>query len=189
MYNDPQQPQQQPQQLPPRKKRGPFFWIVLIGGIIIAFGLCRSIIQASSTATPVTQATATTQPVQPTDTPVPTATQGSPAPTDTPVPTPAPLKWTTTHTYTGNGSKTTGTFSVPDTWTITWTCDAANNYGVDGALSVAIYDSQNNPIDDLLETCKSGITSKGVSEEHQGGDVYLKIDGSIPWTVQVQELK
>jgi len=103
-------------------------------------------------------------------------------PASTPPPQAAPA-----HTYSGDGSKTTETFSVSDTWTITWTCDATNNYGVDGAMYVAIYDSQNNLIDLLSETCTSGATSKGVSQEHQGGDVYLKIDGSVPWTIKVTE--
>ena len=125
----------------------------------------------SSQATQSTASSPTTQ-----------ATQAQASPT-------APPKWTTTHTFSGNGSKTTETFSVSDTWTIIWTCDATNNYGVDGELSVIVYDSQNNLLDNPLETCKSGVTSKGTSQEHQGGQVYLKIDGSVPWTITVQELQ
>jgi hypothetical protein len=113
----------------------------------------------------------------------PQAQSSTPPPVSTPQAPAAPA-----YTYSGNGSKTTETFSVSDTWTITWTCDATNNYGVDGAMYVAIYDSQNNLIDLLSETCTSGVTSKGVSQEHQGGDVYLKIDGSVPWTLKVTEV-
>jgi len=131
-----------------------------------------------------------------------------PSPTLTPTPTQAPAPSATVagacgsncgvastpqppaapaHTYSGDGSKTTETFSVSDIWTIAWTCDATNNYGVEGVLVVGVYDSQGNLIDDLSETCKAGITSKGTSQEHQGGDVYLKIDGSVPWTIQIQD--
>lgn len=136
----------------------------LLVGTLLACGESSRTTQSTATA-PTTQ-----------------ATQAQAKPT-------APPKWTTTHTFSGNGSKTTETFSVADTWTIIWTCDATNNYGVDGELSVIVYDSQNNLLDNPLETCKAGVTSKGTSQEHQGGQVYLKIDGSVPWTITIQELR
>ncbi len=83
-YYPPQQPLYQtgglppsPPPQPPKKKRGPLFWILVIGGIVIVVGLCQSMVKSasqSSTVTTPTQDTsqATTQPVQPTDTPVQT---------------------------------------------------------------------------------------------------------------------
>ena len=141
-----------------------------------------------------TQATIPTP--TPTDTPTPDANAGGAAPSatvagacgskcgtaSTPLAQASPIP-----AYSGDGSKTTEVFSVSDTWTITWTCDATNNYGVDGELSVIVYDSQNNLLDNLLETCTANMTSKGSSQEHQGGDIYLKIDGSVPWTIQIQD--
>ncbi|SRR5579875_770453 len=107
----------------------------------------------------------------------------------TPTPTKA-LKWTTTQTFSGNGTQKTAIFTVPGDWKIAWSCTSAvDGTGIDGELNIGIFDNQNNPVDDLLETCKYGKTTSGVSEEHQGGQVYLSIDGSVPWKVQIQELK
>ena len=162
--------------------------------LILVLAACGSTTQAT-TATPTATATihvgtvknsdgsiTVTHPDGSTSTYWPTST---PTQVPTPMPTQAPASLT--HTYSGDGSKTTETFSLSDTWTITWTCDATNNYGVNGELSVIVYDSQNNLLYNLLETCTSGVTSKGTSQEHQGGDIYLKIDGSVPWTIQIQD--
>ncbi len=183
-----------------RKGFSPCYVGALFAFLILILAACGSATTTASSTTPATATPGSTPTVHvgtvtnPDGSITVTHADGStttywPTPTPTQVPTPVPTQApaSPTHTYSGNGSKTTETFSVSDTWTITWTCDATNNYGVDGELSVIVYDSQNNLIDNLLETCKSGVISKGVSEEHQGGDVYLKIDGSVPWTIQIQD--
>src|SRR6266446_1257619 len=79
-----------------------------------------------------------------------TGTSGSPsstqaatsAPTSTPTATPTPhvQKWTTVQTFSGNGSKKTKIFSVPDDWKMVYTC-AGGSYGA--FLSATVYDNNN----------------------------------------------
>ncbi len=103
-------------------------------------------------------------------------------------------KWTTTHTWNGNGSKKTEIFTVPGDWKILFICTYQNIGGVtgDGALAVNVYGSDGSIIDPgaINATCKNGIAkTTGETEEHQGGQVYLDVNGTGDWTVQVQELK
>ena len=60
------------------KKRGPLFWLLVVGGVFIAIGLCKGAIQSASSTNTATTTQATTeiteQSVQRTDTPIPTAT-------------------------------------------------------------------------------------------------------------------
>ena len=190
MNNGPQQPEQ-----PPRKKRGPLFWILIIVGIIVALIIGGNAINAATT-TPVTQATATATPdMAGTNVANSEATQNASTPyPSTPVntgytPPPAP-KWTTTHTFSGNGSKKTAIFSVPDDWKIVYTC-THQEMDVEGVLGVVVYTSDNTIVDVAVNaTCKPDVNlTKGETEEHQGGDIYLSIDGTGDWIVAIQELK
>lgn len=110
----------------------------------------------------------------------------------TPTPTKA-LTWKTTHTFTGNGTQKTAIFTAPDDWKINYTCTFQNIGGVtaDGALVVTVYGSDNSVLDLAVNaTCKNGTAkTTGSTEEHQGGQVYLSVDGTGDWTIQVQELK
>ena len=121
---------------------------------------------------------------------------GSPtqAPTSapTPTPTPKPTKWTTVQTFSGNGSKKTAFFTVPDDYKILWSCKEINldGYISEGNLNVTVYGTGNSYIDNLYETCKVGSkATTGETEEHQGGSIYLDIIGSSDWSIQVQVLK
>ncbi len=195
MNNDPQQPEQ-----PPRKKRGPLFWTVLIVGSIVLLIIGGNAMNAmntsatQATSTPVTQATATPD-MAGTNVANSEATQNAATPyPSTPVnagytPPPAP-KWTTTHTFSGNGSKKTAIFSVPDDWKIVYTC-THQEMGVEGVLGVVVYTSDNTIVDVAVNaTCKPDVDlTKGETEEHQGGDIYLSIDGTGDWTVAIQEMK
>lgn len=124
-------------------------------------------------------------------TPVPTATIDTSIPTSTPAPTQTPARWRTTHTYSGNGDKQTGVITVPDDWKIVWTCDARNNYGVQGFIGISVYNSDGTAsyAGDVSGNCAANKVTTDSSEEHQAGDVYLKIYAGIPWTIQVQEFK
>ena len=186
---------------PPSKRapRGPWFYVAvgLIIGLFLGFvigipiGVSAGTTQ-STTPTPVSTAStqdnadATAAALQLTtaaETPIATA---QPV---TPTPPPQP-KWTTIHSYSGNGTQKTGIFSVPTDWRISWKCTGfTDGSGIDGNMNITIYDDQNNLIDNLYENCK--VTgSSGVSEEHQGGNVYLSIDqAGSGWSVQVQVLK
>lgn len=121
-------------------------------------------------------------------------TQAPPSPTATPKPTATPhaQAWTTVQKFSGNGSKKTQIFSVPGDYKILWSCEEVNigGYTSDGTLDVTVYGTDNSYIDNLFETCKVGSkATTGESEEHQGGQIYLAIEGSSPWSIQVQVLK
>ena len=121
-------------------------------------------------------------------------TQAPPSPTATPTATPTPhaQAWTTVQTFSGNGSKKTSFFQVPDDYKILWSCKESNidGYVSDGSLDVTVYGTDNSYVDNLFETCKVGSkATTGETEEHQGGQIYLSIDGSSPWSIQVQVLK
>jgi hypothetical protein len=123
----------------------------------------------------------------------PTTTTGTtPTAQATQAPTAAP-KWTTVQTVTGNGSKKTAIFTAPSDWKILWSCKGDNIGGtaVDGVLVVTVYGSDNTPVDVAVNaTCKGTATATtGETEEHQGGSVYLDVNGTGDWTLQVQELK
>src|SRR2546430_12447471 len=122
-----------------------------------------------------------------------TGTSGSPsstqaatsAPTSTPTATPTPhvQKWTTVQHFSGNGSKKTQIFTVPDDYKILYTC-AGGTYG--SYLSATIYDDHNAYVDGAVNVaCDAGKTVKGETEEHQAGSIYLDILGSDQWTIAV----
>ncbi len=165
--------------------------------LFILFLIAVSLIACSSS-----QSTTSTQ-VTPTDTPngaatstaVVLATQdaalyATSAASITPTPTPAPPKWTTTHTFSGNGSKKTATFSVPDDWKILYTC-THQEMNVEGVLGVIVYTADNTIVDVAVNaTCKPDVDlTKGETEEHQSGDIYLSIDGTGDWSISIQELR
>jgi len=132
-----------------------------------------------------------------TDTPAATSQQQTtPAPTEKPTaipptatPTPVPT-WKTIQSFSGDGNQNTAIFSAPDDWKISYTCTASDGMGIGGLFYVTVYGSDNSLIDDPVSAdCKDGQTTNGVSEEHQSGQVYLKIISGIPWTVQIQALQ
>lgn len=117
----------------------------------------------------------------------------TPAPTNTPAPTATathPPKWTTVHTFKGNGNKKTGTFDVPDDWKLVWSCNPSSDYFGEYNVIVDVYDADGNPVDfaAVNTICKAGNTHDS-TEEHQGGTVYLDVESEAAWTIQVQVLK
>jgi len=120
----------------------------------------------------------------------PTA-QDTTAPTEqtTQAPTVA-LKWTTTQSFSGNGSKKTQIFTVPDDWKILWKCDPSSSFGGQYNVIVGVTGSDGSSIDPaaINTICKAGNTGDS-TEEHQGGQVYLDIESEGSWSIQVQELK
>ena len=167
-------PSQQPPFIQPPKKSRTWLWIItLIVVFFVGYGAGHSGSTASTdTTTTNIQASSTTPGAQ-----------------DTPQATVKPKTWTVTHTFTGNGSKKTGTFSVPSDWKITWSCQETD--GIDAQLFISIYNSDATPFDSGPDTtCKaSGPKTTGETEEHQAGNVYLDINTAIPWSISIQELK
>lgn len=176
-----------------RKRVAVPVWAIILTALVM-FGLLGGIISQSSSAgngTPSattssnTSSSSNSSSAQPTAAPTQAATQ---APTPTPTPTHTP-KWTTTQTFTGNGNKTTQTFTVGSDWKILWSCDPSSFYGGEYNIIVSVYGSDGTLIDLPVNTiCKTGNTSD-YSEEHQGGSIYLEIDSEGSWKLQVQELQ
>ncbi len=178
----PQYPQQPPYYpppgQPPKKKRRRLPIFLLVGALL----LCVIIGVAVATSPKPTSTTTTS------------ATSTSAGNTATTVPTkgstPASQqKWTTTHTFTGNGNKKTAIFSVPDDWKIVWKCDPASFSIGQYNVIVTVYNSDNTPSDVPINTiCKTGNTGDS-TEIHVSGSVYLDVASEGAWTVSVQELK
>lgn len=181
----PETPYQQPQQpfypqQPPKKKSKTWLWIVLAVVAVLVLGCIGFSVITSNAAKTVTNTVATT-----------VATTA--ATTTNTQPQSSNGTWKTTHTFTGNGTKKTVIFSVGSDWKIVYSCNGMiAGTATDGVLSVSIYGSDASILDPAAvnATCKSGSAlTKGETEEHQSGSVYLDINGTGDWTVQVQELK
>jgi hypothetical protein len=119
-----------------------------------------------------------------------TTTISQPQATQAPTKPQKPLTWTTTQSFSGNGSKKTGIFTASDDWKITWSCNPASSYGGSYNMIVGVYNGDATPADigAINSTCQAG-SIKGETEEHQGGSVYLDITSEGTWTITVQELK
>src|SRR5260221_5264624 len=172
-----QQPGMPPQQ-PPKKRRGPALWIgggclglVVLVIILVSISIASAGNAVNNLAATVTVGTSNNTSTQP-------ASTGS-------------GKWTTTHTFTGNGTQKTPVFTAPSDWKVLYTCanQQISGTSIDGALSVTVYGTDNTPLDVAVNAqCKTAKTT-GETEEHQGGQVYLDMNGTGDWTVKVQELK
>ncbi len=181
----PQYPQQQPyyppppgQQVPPpRKKRRRWPIFLLIGALLLCVIIGVAVAASSQSAKSPTSTSATGT----------TANTATTVPTK--VSTPVQQKWTTTHTFSGNGNKKTAIFSVPDDWKIAWKCDPTSFSLGQYNVIVTVYNSDNTPSDVPINTiCKTGNTGDS-TEIHVSGSVYLDVASEGAWTVMVQELK
>ncbi len=125
-----------------------------------------------------------------TATPAATATLGpSPKmPTPSPTPTHAP-RWTTIQTFKGYGNKKTPTFNVPNRWQLIWSCDPASDGG-EYNLFVDVYRPDGTPVDlgAIFTTCQPDNTHDS-TQEYRGGTVYLDVQSTGAWTIQVEVFK
>jgi len=172
----PQQPWQQPPPQPPKKKSK----VGLIVGIIVAI-VVLACIGAFALAPKGSNSGTDTNTTSSSTTATTTTSNQSQG------------KWTTVQTFTGNGTKKTAVLSVPDDWKIVYSCNGMiAGTATDGILGVNVYNSDGS-IADLAAvnaTCKSGSKlTTGETEEHQSGNIYLDINGTGEWKIQIQELK
>ena len=171
----PQQPMYQPP--PPKKRSRAWLWIVLGVLAVLLLGCIGIVALVTSAAKTGTSTIATVI-----ATTVPTTTTVANTPS-------GQQNWTTTHTFTGSGSKKTGVFSVPSDWRINWTCKPSSFTGNQYNLVIFVYNSDNTLADSGVNTiCKEGNTSDS-TEIHTSGQVYLNIISEGDWTIQVQEPK
>jgi len=171
---------QQPPMPPPKKKSRAWLWIVLgIAAVLV----CSCIGFAAISAAQQKTTTAITAPAD-TQNATTGATQ---APTQVPT---NPPTWTTTHTFNGNGTKKTEIFTVGDDWKIIWTCNPSSFYGGQYNIIVMVTGSDGSIVDPTAVNtiCKAGNVGD-MTEEHQGGSVYLDIESEGAWNITIQELK
>jgi hypothetical protein len=166
----------------PQKKSKTWLWIV---ACVLCLFLGYATGSGGKSAPATTDDTATVAQTTP-------ATSQGQTKAATSKPTQAPTKapqWQTTQTFSGDGTKKTGTFTVADNWKLSWKCDPASFSGYQYNVIVTIYGSDNTMHDVAINTlCKSGNTS-GETEEHTGGSIYLDVNSEGSWNVTIQELK
>ncbi len=135
----------------------------------------------TATNPPAPTPTATNPPV-----PIPTATN-PPAPTPTAT---NPPVWTVIQTFTGNGDENTNLFNAPNTWRIVWSCDPSSSFDGSYNLMVDVNNSDTSSLDPgaINTICQSGNTS-GMTNEYQGGTVYLDVTSEAAWTIQIEVLQ
>jgi hypothetical protein len=103
--------------------------------------------------------------------------------------TQAQANWTTIQSFSGNGSKTTGTFDVPGDWKIVWRCDPASWGGLPYNVAVIVYNSDGTMADSGVNAMCSQNNIHDETEVHHGGTVYLSIISEGDWVIEVQEFK
>jgi hypothetical protein len=117
-----------------------------------------------------------------------TLVTSNPTPAPSPTPTHTP-KWTTIQTFSGNGSKKTPPFTVPNSWQIAWSCDPAS-FGVPYNVIIEVDGTDGSQVDPsaVNTTCQAGNTGD-TAQEYQGGNVYLNITSEGTWTIKVKALE
>ena len=126
---------------------------------------------------------------------VPTATFGptaTPFPTFTPGPSPTPVPIATaTPNYvifqvSGNGDKSTDSFTVHGKWRLSWICSGGGS-----VLAISIMDASTNNyaygLDGTDYTCPSGGGGDS-STYHQGGTLFFSIIADVDYTITVTDL-
>lgn len=164
--------------IPTRKRsRKPLIITLVVLGILTLCGLSACIAYAGVAASLKSDPTLTqvqTQTAQPAGQAQSNATK--------------PSGWGVVTSYKGNGSQSTGKFTVPANWRIKWACDPASVQYLDSwSLDImpqgegaAAYD--NTP---LTTTC-SAKNKSGVTEYHTGGPMFLQITAMGDWEITVE---
>lgn len=182
----PQQPQPpypgytQPQQPQKKKKTGLIIGIII--GALVLCGICGGIGSVMSHSGNSTTTTATTTSNS--------NTSSTSTPTKPPTTTPTkPLSWQTVKTLKGTGTEKTDTFTVPDTWKLTWSCDPASFQNIQYNVIAIVEDSSGAMVDSGVNAlCKAGSTS-GETNVTSGGTVRLDITSEGDWTFNIQVQK
>ena len=180
---DPEPQWPYPPQRPQPLRTGKFVVLGCVGlAILLAFIVTIAVMVRGSTSSTATSNTTSQVTQQPT-------AQPTLASTPTPMATPRPVVWTTTQTFSGNGTQKTAVFPVPDDWKLVWKCDPAS-FSFPYNVIVDVVNTYGSPFDPgaINTLCQAGNTS-GQTEEHQSGQVYLDINSEGAWVVQVQELR
>jgi hypothetical protein len=101
-----------------------------------------------------------------------------------------PKMWQTTHSYSGNGSKKTETFTVGNDWKIESSCTPSSSSGIGYNVTISVIKSDATSFASatINLTCNGGY-AHGETRGSGGGNIYLDIVSEGDWSVTVQELK
>ncbi len=179
MQPQPGQPQQPSPLVPQPPRKTKRVWLI-VGVVVLLLAVCGALGNAVSHngRTPAISVitASSTQPGTP------------PKPTSKPTQVHKPA-WTTVANFSGNGSKKTATFSVPDDWKIVWKCDHSSFQGYDYNVIILVYNSDGTLADSGVNTLCSKSNEQGETEIRTAGNVYLDVTSEAVWSVQIQELK
>lgn len=171
-----------------------WFWaiVVLVLVVIGESGGSKAPDQtAQSAAAPTTQsAPAETASVPGQTAPAPVAKQTAPAKTtatSVPAPTPTPAQAPAPHVpqvllqVSGNGQKSTQTFTAPSSWTMEYLYDCSS-FGYKGNFQVYVYNA-NGTLALLSGPNELGMSGSDTEYYHQGGQFYLEVNSECSWTI------
>lgn len=180
-----------PPQPPKKSRRGLWIVISVLAAVMLLAGVgIAAIIASAGQAGP--SSVNTTHTSNATSVPTSAATSSGTTTIATSSISTSGGNWTTTHTFTGSGTKKTAIFTVGNDWKIIYSCSGMARIAENGYLGVYVYGSNGSVAGPaaINASCKfSAALTKGETEEHQGGPVYLDITGTSDWTVSIQELK
>lgn len=105
----------------------------------------------------------------------------------------APLTWTTTHSFKGNGSGETATFHVSSNdWRLHWTCQPSSFYGMSFNVIMNVAYASGGSIGDYGAVniiCDDNVRSGTTDVHNVSGDVYINVNSEGSWAVDIQELE
>lgn len=161
---------------------------LIFGGCFVLFFILFGVTAPSSqtpTSTPVaTQAPATSASVPTVASATPAVqTAPQPVPTVDTTPTPAPYVPQTLLSVSGEGIKSTKSFSADGDWELSYTYDCSN-WGQKGNFQIFI-ESEDGGMSDIGAN-ELGMSGSDTNYYHDGGTYYLKINSECNWTVKVK---
>ncbi len=169
-----------------------WFWVivVLVLAVIGESGGSKTSDQttAQTEAVPTTQSAPAETASAPAQTAAAPAKQTAPAKTTTAsVPAPASAPASAPHVpvvllqVSGNGQKSTQTFTAPSNWTMDYTYDCSS-FGMRGNFQVYVYNA-NGTMALLSGPNELGTSGSDTEYYHQGGQFYLEVNSECSWTI------
>lgn len=172
---------QPPPSQPPEKKRHIKWWqwgLIGLGGLLVLIIIATAASGgggSTSTSTPTTQNPTTAPATQP-------PTVAPPTTPPTTAPTQPPQRAKTVLKVSGNGDKTTDTFTVSGKWQITYTVEPSDVV----VFGFFVYPEGESQIyADSVSVDKAGTDT---TVEHTGGTYYIKVISAGPWNITVTDL-
>lgn len=164
------------------------FWLTVVAALFVGCGVGAGIGSAAKD-----ESVAASEPTESTeDAPRPIqgreatsrveAPEAEPTKTESKTPEPEPEPETVLKTS-GNGTKTTKTFSVQGDWDLRYTYDCSG-FGMEGVMQVW----GDSDLGDIYVN-EMGMSGDDVTHQHDGGgEMALKVNSTCDWTIRVVDL-